>query len=78
MGAIVIVRPSPPNVAMTGTVELTVSTAAPLPSLYVADGMILLPNVSVGDAGPTIGSREKVIRREPASVAMLGFTGAEK
>ena len=78
VGVIAMVRPSPPKVAMTGAVAITVTVADPLPSLYVAEGIVLLPNVSVGDAGPTSGSRENVMRRNPESLAMLGFTGAEK
>src|SRR5215469_16293046 len=70
-----IVRPSLPNVAMTGTVDVTVTTAFPLLSRYVADGITLLPNVNVGDAGPTSGSRENVILKAPGSFAIAGFTG---
>ena len=44
----------------------------------MADGMVLLPKVSVGEAGATSGSREKVMRRAPGSVATVGFTGAVK
>ena len=38
----------------------------------------MLPKVSVGEAGATSGSREKVIRKVPGSVETVGFTGAVK
>ena len=44
----------------------------------MAEGMALLPKVRVGEAGATSGSREKVMRSAPGSVAMLGFTGEVK
>ena len=78
LGAMVMVRPSLAKVAITGIVEVTVSVATPLASLKFAEGIVLLPKVSVGDAGATSGSRENVMRTEPGSVAILGFTGAVK
>ena len=78
VGAIVMVLPSLLNVAITGIEAFTVIAAAALPSLKMADGIVLFPNVSVGDAGDTTGSRENVIRSEPGSVAMIGLTGAVK
>ena len=65
VGEIVIVLPSPLKLAMTGAVAVTVTSADPLISLYVAAGIVLFPNVRVGDAGPTSGSRENVIRKTP-------------
>jgi hypothetical protein len=44
----------------------------------LAEEIALLPKVSVGEAGATSGSREKVIRSAPGSVATVGFTGAVK
>ncbi len=44
----------------------------------MADGMVLLPKVRVGEAGATTGSRENVMRSAPGSVATMGFTGAVK
>ena len=78
VGVTTIVFPSLPNEAMMGTLAFTVSTAEPLFSVKVADEMTLLPKVRVGEAGETSGSREKVIRSTPWSVAMMGFTGAVK
>src|SRR5271165_4126104 len=74
----VIVRPSLLKLAITGTLECTVTTAVPLPSLKLADGIALLPKVRVGEAGATTGSCEKVIRSAPGSVATVGLTGAVK
>src|ERR1700722_482521 len=76
--AIVIVRPSLLKLAMTGAVELTVITAAPPPSLYVAEGIVLLPNVNIGNAGETRGSRLNVMRKIPGSVDTVGLTGDVK
>ena len=78
VAATVMLRPSFEKVAMTGTDVFTVTTAEPLLSLKLADGIALLPNVNMGEAGPTRGSRRKVICSAPASFAIEGFTGAEK
>src|SRR5882762_9361241 len=40
--------------------------------------MTLLVNVSIGEAGPVSGSRRKVRRNLPGSLAMDGLTGAVK
>jgi len=44
----------------------------------MAEGIALFPKVRVGEAGATTGSREKVMRTAPGSVATVGFTGAVK
>jgi hypothetical protein len=51
-----MVRPSLLKLAMSGRVVVTVISAAPFISEYAADGMSLLENVSVGDAGAVTGS----------------------
>ena len=71
-------RPSALKLAIKGTGELTVIAAPPLVSAYVAEGMTLLPNVRVGRAGATKGSRLKVMRNAPGSVETMGFTGVVK
>ena len=72
------VRPSLLNAAIRGTLPLTVISARPLPSVKVAEGIVLSPKVRVGVLGETTGSLLKTIRNLPGSVAMLGFTGAVK
>src|SRR5580700_1348471 len=78
VGEIVAVRPSALKLAIKGTGELTVIAAPPLVSAYVAEGMTLLPNVRVGRAGATKGSRLKVMRNAPSSVATVGYIGVVK
>ena len=74
----VTVRPSLLKLAIAAAVEFTVMTAAPFPSLYVAEGMIRLPKVSRGEAGATSGSRLNVMRKVPGSVEIVGLTGDVK
>ena len=73
-----MVLPSVLKLARRGMVVVTVISTAPLCSAYVAAGMILLANVSEGEAGAVMGSRLKVMRSLPGSVATVGFTGAVK
>src|SRR5271169_5772594 len=77
-GASVMVLPSALKLANSGTVVVTVIWAAPLISEYVASGMVLLPKVSVGEAGAVTGSWRNVIRSLPGSAATDGLTGAVK
>src|ERR1700719_1287422 len=71
-----MVRPSGLKLARSGMVVFTVTSAVPLLSEKAAEGIALLANVNVGDAGAIRGSRLKVILNLPGSVAIEGFTGA--
>ena len=74
----VIVRPSLLKLAMSETLAATTTSADPLFSWNLAEGMILLSKVRTGDPGATTASCLNIMRRVPGSVAIIGLTGPVK
>ena len=77
-GSTMIVRPLLAKLAIRGTLAATTTSAAPLFSWKLAEGMSLLSKVSACDPGATTASWLKAMRNFPGSVAIIGFTGAVK